>query len=76
MRMTIESTTKIVNLGEGRAARVWEGTSEAGVPVRVYVTRIGPGPGADAEAFRREITAENRAPSPDVAALPDEEIDE
>lgn len=45
MKVTIESTTKIVQIEvEGRTvpARVWEGTTARGTPVFCLVTRIAP----------------------------------
>lgn len=47
MKITIESTTKIVTLEDrfSRAsmqARVWQGQTESGIPVQVFVTRLAP----------------------------------
>jgi hypothetical protein len=45
MKVTIESTAKIVTLIQGRseiAARVWQGATESGIPVQFFVTRIAP----------------------------------
>lgn len=47
MKITIESTTKIVTLEDrfSRAslqARVWQGQTESGIPVQVFITRIAP----------------------------------
>lgn len=46
MRITIESTPKIVELVLGNntrvPARIWQGESEDGIPVQVFVTRIAP----------------------------------
>lgn len=45
MKITIESTDKIVELvGNDIAAptRVWQGFTESGIPVQVFVTRIAP----------------------------------
>ena len=46
MRITIESTDKVVELetAEGAIvpARIWQGTTARGVPVTVFVTRISP----------------------------------
>lgn len=47
MKITIESTSKMVELvvGVQRArvpARVWQGETDGGVPVQVFVTRIAP----------------------------------
>lgn len=39
MKITIKSTTKIVELN-GVPARVWEGQTESGIKVHCFVTRI------------------------------------
>ena len=45
MRVTIESTSKIVEVhlqGAAVPARIWQGETESGVPVHCYMTRIVP----------------------------------
>ena len=47
MKVTIEATDAIVELetredGARMPARVWEGTTESGTKVQVFVTRISP----------------------------------
>ena len=46
LKITIESTTKIVQLkthgGAVVPARIWEGMTESGTPVHCFVTRICP----------------------------------
>lgn len=45
MKVTIESTSKIVTLildGREVPARVWQGHTESGIPVQCFVTRIAP----------------------------------
>ena len=74
MKVTLESTTKIVGLRpEGSdvtvPARVWEGTTESGIPVHAYITRIGVDRGEDASQFERELQ-ECRVPSAEVEAIP------
>jgi len=39
MKVTIESTTKIVELN-GVLARIWEGETESGIKVHAFITRI------------------------------------
>jgi hypothetical protein len=39
MKVTITNTSKIVTLN-GVPARCWEGTTESGIPVTMFVTRI------------------------------------
>lgn len=45
MKITIESTTKIVQLETASGsvpARVWQGETANGIPVQVFITRISP----------------------------------
>ncbi len=45
MKITLESTTKIVDLfidGAKVPARIWEGVTETGTPVHAFITRIAP----------------------------------
>jgi hypothetical protein len=84
MKITIESTDKLVELiAAGKAggpavfvmARVWQGETESGIPVQVYVTRIAPEiPESDARID--ELTAEfdrelqrTATPRPTVASI-------
>jgi hypothetical protein len=77
MKITIESTDKIVEFVIGKAswnARLWEGHTESGTPVHCYVTRICPTipeplPAEIAEAFSRELR-EMKPPSPALEAIP------
>lgn len=68
MKLTIESTTKMVTL-DGVPARIWEGHSEDGVAVQVFVTGIQADASADLSRFARELE-EHRAPSAEVLAIP------
>jgi len=64
MKITIENTTKIVDLN-GVPARIWEGTTESGIPVHCFITRIAVPKDADESTlacFARELE-EQRAPS-------------
>jgi len=72
MKVTLESTTKIVTLlpdGIGAApgvpARLWEGTTESGIKVHAFITRIAidKTDAAAAAQFERELV-EQRPPSP------------
>ena len=71
MRMTLENTSKIVELN-GVPARIWEGCTESGIPVVAFVTRVAVAEGQAAEAyaeFERELRA-TRPPSAEAAAIP------
>ena len=65
MKMTIESTKQVIDTGGGRQVRVWEGHTESGTAVTVFVTRVAVSknePPAVFERFEREL-AEQREPS-------------
>lgn len=65
MKMTIESTSRIVHVN-GVPARIWQGTTEAGVAVVVAVTRVAVGKGDDAHELERDLV--EHAP-PNAAAV-------
>ena len=75
MKITIENTDKITTLlvgGVNVPARIWQGETDTGIPVQVYITRIAPEiPPDDArnEQFARELQ-ETAAPRPTVQAIP------
>lgn len=79
MKITIESTEKIVSLIVGGAevpARVWQGETDTGIPVQCFITRIAPEiPKNDpksvevGEAFARELML-CADPRPTVQAIP------
>jgi hypothetical protein len=68
MKITIESTTKIVALN-GLDCRVWEGQTEQGVAIHCFIPRISVNEGLDTAQFEAELQ-EQRKPSIDVAGLP------
>ena len=68
MKVTLHSTSKIVTLN-GLPARIWEGTTEGGIPCHAYVTRIAVAEDADATEFEKELQ-EHTAPSPEIEAIP------
>lgn len=70
MRVTIESTDKLVRLN-GAPARIWEGKSEGGVPVICFVTRVAVQEGMDPacyERFEQELL-ETRPASPEARSF-------
>jgi hypothetical protein len=71
MKVTMESTSKIVQLN-GVPARIWEGTTETGIPCHVYVTRIAVAEGLQPEQYRDfEVElSETRKPSAEIEAIP------
>ena len=83
MKITIESTSKIVELYCGNTvhgapvpARIWQGETEDGIPVHCFITRISPEvPTTDPRID--ELTAEferdlkrQADPRPTVVAIP------
>jgi len=68
MKITLENTTKIVELN-GIPARLWEGKTETGIEVHAFITRIAVKKDADCSQFEKELK-EQKVPSPDVAAIP------
>lgn len=74
MKLIIENTTKIVGLqasgGAGAIpARIWEGITDTGIKVHLYVTRIAVAMEENQEEFERELRSV-REPSPAVEAIP------
>jgi hypothetical protein len=68
MKITIESTTRIVN-ASGTDCRVWEGETERGVKIEVLIPRIAARKGQDLSQFEDELE-EHRAPSEEARAFP------
>lgn len=68
MKITIESTTKIVK-ANGVDCRVWEGETERGVKVICLIPRIAVKEDQDTSQFEAELQ-EMRAPSIDAAVYP------
>lgn len=68
MKITIESTTKIVN-ANGIDCRVWEGDTESGIKVECLIPRIAARASQDLSQFEAELK-ECRQPSADAQAFP------
>lgn len=70
MKLTIQPTEKIVEL-DGVNARVWQGTTESGIPATVFITRISPDTDKEEDhtQFREELQ-ETVPPTARVEALP------
>lgn len=77
MKITIESTTKIVELKTPTGtvpARLWEGHTELGTPVHCFITRICPTiqqplPDAVEAEFQKDL-ADCKPPSPQLEGIP------
>jgi hypothetical protein len=77
MIVTLRSTTKIVSLraqssgslpGE-MPARIWEGTTNTGIKVHAYITRIAVNAEQNQKEFERELQA-CTPPSKEIEAIP------
>lgn len=68
MKITIENTTKVVELN-GIPARIWEGHTDSGIPIHCYITRVAVAEGLDCTQFERELQ-EQRKPSVPIEAIP------
>jgi len=69
MKITLESTTKIVHLN-GVMCRVWEGTTERGVAMHAYIAMVAVDRDEDTKDFERDLQ-EHRPPSVALAWIPD-----
>lgn len=59
MKITLESTAEVGMLGIDGCevpARIWVGSTESGIPVMAFITRIGVLAGGDPTEFERELT--------------------
>jgi hypothetical protein len=54
MKITIESTEMVTEL-DGVQVRLWEGTTEAGTPCKVFVHRVAVHKSQDSAEFDREL---------------------
>lgn len=68
MKVTLESTSKIVTLN-GVGCRIWEGKTEGGVPIHVYIALTAVDSSEDASELERDLR-ESKPPSAAVAAFP------
>jgi hypothetical protein len=72
VNVTLQNTDKIVELkyhGAYVPARVWEGTTDSGVPVVAFITRIAVRNDQDLTQFEAELQTVT-PPSADVRAWP------
>lgn len=70
MRTQIESTSKVVTLvvnGHEVPARIWEGTTEQGVPFHCFITRVAVHNDEDHSQFEAELQ-DHKPPSVAVTA--------
>jgi hypothetical protein len=57
MKLMIESTDALTKL-DGVEVRLWEGTTEDGIPCKVFVHRIAVANEQDSAAFDRELKSQ------------------
>ncbi len=72
MKITIESTTRLVNAEPKQKTiqyRVWEGVTERGVKIQVLIPSIAVLPGEDVSQFEAELK-QQPAPEPAVEVFP------
>lgn len=68
MRIQIESTQRVVTVN-GIEARIWEGHTESGIPVIVFIPRIAVSADQDCSQFEAELK-ECVPPSSDAREFP------
>ncbi len=68
MKVTLESTTRIVNVN-GIDCRVWEGETASGIYVQALIPRIAAFKEGDLSEFERELQ-EQKPPSAAAEAFP------
>ena len=68
MKITIESTTKVIEVN-GVPARVWQGVTSRGVPITCLITRVAVERTADASEFEKDLK-EKAPPRGDAAVWP------
>jgi hypothetical protein len=68
MKIKLESTSQIVQLN-GIECRVWEGTTEGGVPLTAFISRVAVHRDHDQSQFERELV-EQREPRAGVTCWP------
>ena len=61
MKITLESTDEVgtIQVGDWQVrvpARIWVGTTESGIPVVAFITRIGVPAGCDPAELERELS--------------------
>jgi hypothetical protein len=69
MRITMESTSALVDWVTVGAARVWTGRTARGIAVQCYITRLVACDPRDHEALARELLESGHASSLGVQAI-------
>lgn len=78
MTVTLHSTDTIVELkapwGGTMPARLWEGTTEKGIPCHAFIARIAVHQDLDASEFERELQAKHAPLSPGLQGVYDTRV--
>lgn len=61
MKATLESTDRIITVGAGLPARIWEGTTESGTPFLAFITHLEPIKDSDKPKFIAEMSDMKKA---------------
>ena len=72
MKITIESTSKIVDLvinGATVPARLWQGHTQDGIPMHAFITRVAVDKKEQAAEFEKDLT-EQAPPRAEFAIYP------
>lgn len=70
MKITIESTEKVVIFNGNVKARIWEGFTKTGIKIHCYITRVAIDKDEPrAEEFEKELL-EQKVPSAEIQAIP------
>jgi hypothetical protein len=70
MKITIESTSKVVMLNAIMPARIWEGETESGIKVHCFITRIACNKNEkNKEEFEKELQSV-KPPSTEIDKYP------
>lgn len=74
MKIELESTSRLVRLN-GVPARIWEGKTASGIPVKAFITRIAIAndPLGNQAEFEKELK-ECKAPSAESMSFPENMI--
>lgn len=70
MKLTLEPTDRIVTMNGQVKARLWQGTSEDGVPVVATIAFVQVDKAHDNTRFERELVEGLVVPRPDTLAIP------
>jgi hypothetical protein len=68
MTIQVTSTSKLVRLN-GVPARIWEGYTQSGIKIHVFITRVAVNKDEDTKQFELELQ-QCSAPSGDVQGYP------